>query len=253
MLRLILCALWLVPLSGQAAEWPAYKGDLDEFDNIQRLPAGEGPARLVLGDNDGRIHVYEEREERDQTYTEVWVSDYLEGAVAGVFVLDINDDPLDEIVAYTDHGRVYYFDAQDYALVWSNSPNEYARITSLTIGDIDDDPQPELVFCADGRLIVYDGRDQYEQWRSDQTDLTAHQILIGDVDGDDEDEIVLNDGYVFDARFFDLEWQSPEPFGERMGLIDLDEDQIPEVVGESQGRYLRIFDIDLRRAKSLGR
>ncbi len=250
MLRLIVCALWLAPLSSQAAEWPAYSGDLDEFDNIQHLPAGEGPARLVLGDNDGRIHVYEAR---DRTYTEVWDSDYLEGAVAGVFVLDINDDQLDEIVAYTNHGRVYYFDSQDYALLWSNSPNEYTRITSLTICDIDNDPQPELVFCADGRLIVYDGRDQYEQWRSDQTDLTAHQILIGDVDGDDEDEIVLNDGYVFDARFFDLEWQSPEPFGERMGLLDLDEDLIPEVIGEFQGRYLRIFDIDLRREKSLGR
>ena len=97
------------------------------------------------------------------------------------------------------------------------------------------------------------GRDQYEQWRSDQTDLTAHQILIGDVDGDGEDEIVLNDGYIFDARFFDLEWQSPEPFGERMGLLDLDEDQILEVIGEFQGRYLRIFDIDLRREKSLSR
>ena len=101
------------------AEWPAYRGDLDEFDNIQRLPAGEGPDRLVLGDHDGRLHVYEER---DHTYTGVWDSDYLEGAVAGVFVLDINDDQLDEIVAYTDHGRVYYFDSQDYTLLWSNSP-----------------------------------------------------------------------------------------------------------------------------------
>ena len=61
----------------------------------------------------------------------LWDSDYLEGAVAGVFVLDINDDQLDEIVAYTDHGRVYYFDSQDYTLLWSNSPNEYARITKL--------------------------------------------------------------------------------------------------------------------------
>ena len=67
------------------------------------------------------------------------------------------------------------------------------------------------------------------------------------------DEILLNDGYVFDARFFDLEWQSPEPFGERMGLLDLDDDLIPEVIGEFQGRYLRVFDIDLRREKSLSR
>jgi hypothetical protein len=250
MLRLILSALCLAPLVAWTAELPAYRGDLNEFDNIQHLPSGDGPARLVLGDNNGRIHIYEAH---GDAYNEVWVSDYLEGAVSGVYIVDINDDELDEIVTYTDQGRIYYFDIQDYTLIWGNSPNEYRRITSLTIGNIDDDPQPELIFCADGRLIVYDGRDQYEQWRSDQTDLTAHQILIGDVDGDDEDEIVLNDGYVFDARFFDLEWQSPEPFGERMGLLDLDDDLIPEIVGEFQGRYLRIFDIDLRREKSLSR
>ena len=45
--------------------------------------------------------------------------------------------------------------------------------------------------------------------------------------GTTEDEIVLNDGYVFDARFFDLEWKYSEPFGERMGLLDLDEGPDP--------------------------
>jgi hypothetical protein len=73
------------------------------------------------------------------------------------------------------------------------------------------------------------------------------------VDGDGAEEIVLNDGYVFDARFRDLEWQSPESFGERLGLRDVDEDDIPEVIGEFQGRLLRIFDIDLRREKSARR
>ena len=38
-----------------------------------------------------------------------------------------------------------------------------------------------------------------------------------------------------------------------MGLLDLDDDLIPEVIGEFQGRYLRVFDIDLRREKSLSR
>ena len=251
MLRLVLCALCLTPLTAGAADLPAYTGDLSEFDNIRSLPAkGDGPARLVLGDNNGRLHAYEAR---GDAYGEVWVSDYLDGAVSGVYIVDVNNDGIDEIVTYTDQGRFFYFDTQDYTLIWANPPNEYRRITSLTIGNIDDDEQPELVFCADGRLIVYDGRDQYEQWRSDQTDLTAHQILIGDIDGDDDDEILLNDGYVFDARFFDLEWQSPEPFGERMGLLDLDDDLIPEVIGEFQGRYLRVFDIDLRREKSLSR
>jgi outer membrane protein assembly factor BamB len=224
--------------------------DLAEFDNLRTLSEVDGVERLVLGDANGRVHIFEGGA---GTFSEVWVSEYMEGAIGGVFVVDVNDDGLNEIVVFTDQGRIYYIDSKDYRVIWSNPPGEYEHITSQAVYNIDDDPQPELLFCADGHLIVYDGRDQYEQWRSDQSNLTAREILIGDVDGDGEKELVLNDGYVFDARFFDLEWQSPESFGERLGLLDIDEDGIPELIGEFQGRYLRIFDIDLRREKSLAR
>jgi len=228
----------------------ASRADLDGFDNLRKLEAIDGTQRLVLGDANGRVHIFEGDGE---TFAETWVSEYMEGAISGVFVIDVNDDELDEIVVFTDQGRFHYIDSKDYRVIWSNPPGEYARITSQTVHNIDDDPQPELLFCADGHLIVYDGRDQYEQWRSDQDNLTAHEILIGDVDGDGEEEIVLNDGYIFDARFFDLEWHSPESFGERLGLLDIDEDGIAELIGEFQGRFLRIFDVDLRREKSLAR
>ncbi len=236
----------LAPLSASATK----RANLDEFDNLLFLDEVDGVQRIVMGNANGMVHIYEGKEER---FTEVWASDYLEGAIGGLFVVDVNDDELDEIVVFTDQGRIHYLDSVDYRIIWSNPPDEYARITCQTVHNIDEDPQPELVFCADGRLVVYDGRDQYEQWRSDQSDLTAREILIADVDGDGEEEIVLNDGYVFDARFFDLEWQSPESFGERMGLLDIDEDGIVELIGEFQGRYLRVFDIDLRREKSISR
>jgi hypothetical protein len=126
-------------------------------------------------------------------------------------------------------------------------------MTAMTLHNVDDDEQVELLFVADGRLHIYDGLDQFEEWRSDQDNITATEILVGDVDGDGAEEIVLNDGFVFDARYRDLEWQSPEPFGERMGLLDIDDDTIPEVIGEFQGRFLRVFDIDLRRLKAVGR
>ena len=229
---------------------PADASDLDEFDNLRQLEALDGVQRIVYGDANGRVHVLEGNDNR---FAEVWVSEYLEGAVAGVFVTDVNDDELQEVVVFTDRGRIYYIDSRDYRTIWSNPPGEYEHITCQGVHNTDDDPQPELLFCADGYLIVYDGRDQYEQWRSDQSNLTARQLLIGDVDGDGEKEIVLNDGYVFDARFFDLEWQSPDPFGERLGLLDIDEDGILELIGEFQGRYLRVFDVDLRREKSLAR
>lgn len=224
------------------------RGAFDEFDSVLPLPpAEEGVERFALGDIHGYVHVYEGR---DGAYAEVWISDYLESAVSGLMLADVDLDGLREILAYTEGGRIHLLDLGDYHSLWSNPATDYESLSALAVHDVDDDEQPELLFVADGRLVIYDGRDRFEEWRSDQDNLTSTDVLVGDVDGDGADEIVLNDGFVFDARYRDLEWQSPESFGERIGLIDVDDDEIPEVVGEFGGRFLRIFDIDLRRMKS---
>ncbi|NKB68809.1 MAG: hypothetical protein GKR89_17220 [Candidatus Latescibacteria bacterium] len=240
-LALGLCAL--LPLHLLAADSPHA---LDEFDAMIKL----GEDRLIMGDTHGILHVYEIR---DEGYDEVWTSEYMEGAISGLFIGDPDGDGQQDIVVYTETGRLHYLETKKYTTIWSNPPNEYDRITALTLANIDDDEQDELIFCADGRLIIYDGRDQFEEWRSDQTNIAATDIIVADVDGDDEAELVLNSGHVFDARFHDLEWQSPESFGERMGVIDLDDDGIAEIVGEFRGRFIRVFEIDLRREKSVKR
>lgn len=247
------CAALLLGLSlaGAGAQVPVEEGLLYEMGSLVDLPAGEGGAHFALGDVHGFIHVYEERE--PGRFAEVWVSEYLEGGVGGLVVDDADGDGKPELIAYTEQGRIFYLDPETYKTVWSNPPHEYSRLSGMLVRNIDDDPALELVFCGDGRLVIYDGREHFEEWRSTQTDLGSSQILVADVDGDGAEEIVLNDGYVFDARFHDLEWQSPESFGERLGLRDVDEDGIPEVIGEFQGRLLRIFDIDLRREKSARR
>ncbi len=240
-----LCALALCS-SNLKAEAP-----IESFDLLRMLPAIEGrQPRMILGDINGFVRVFEQRE---VGFEEIWVSEYLEGAIGGLEVIDMDNDSKEEVVIYTDTGRFHYLDVESYTIKWSNPPSEYERITALTAQNVDDDPQPELIFCADGRLIIYDGRDQFEEWRSDQDNITATELLIADVDGDDEREIVLNDGFVFDAAFHDLEWQSPAHFGDKMGVLDVDNDGIVELVGEFRGRFIRIFDIDLRREKSLQR
>ncbi len=226
------------------------RGALDKFDCLLVLPQTEEKReRFLLGDAHGFLHVYQQRE---QSYEEVWVSETLESAIAGLFLADVNLDGLDEIVVYTEAGRIHFLDSISYLTLWSNPHGDFETMTAMTLHNVDDDEQVELLFVADGRLYIYDGRDQFEEWRSDQDNITATQIIVGDVDGDGAEEIVLNDGFVFDARYRDLEWQSPEPFGERMALLDIDDDTIPEVIGEFQGRFLRIFDIDLRRMKAGG-
>ncbi len=225
---------------------------LDEFDNLSWLPRAqpEDPARLVLGEARGFLHVFEDRGE---AFEEVWISEHLEGPVGGLFVSDVDADGLSELLVYTETGRIHVLDAADYRTLWSNPPNEYEAITAMILHNVDDDVQLEMVFCGDGMLIIYDGLDRFEEWRSDQTNIEAVEIVAADVDGDDAEEIVLNDGFVFDARFRDLEWQSPEPFGERLGTLDLDNDGIVELIGEFPGGQLRIFDVDLRRQKAIRR
>ena len=38
----------------------------------------------------------------------------------------------------------------------------------VIIHNVDEDEQSEMILCADERLVIYDGRDQFEEWRSDQ-------------------------------------------------------------------------------------
>ncbi len=237
--------------SGPEVSAIAGLGAFAEFDCVLPLPPGkEGVERFALGDIHGFVHVYEGR---DGAYAEVWISEYLESAVSGLILADVDLDGLREILVYTEGGRIHFLDLGDYHVLWSNPATDYGDISAMAVHDVDDDDPLELLFVADGRLVIYDGRDRFEEWRSDQDNLTSSDLLVGDVDGDGAEEIVLNDGFVFDARYRDLEWQSPESFGERIGLVDIDDDEIPEVVGEFGGRFLRIFDIDLRRMKSARR
>ena len=223
-------------------------GSIDEFDNLVALPRSGGQPRLAIGDMRGFLHVLEGD---GDSYEEVWTSEYLEGAIHSLFVADVDEHPDDRLVVLTENGRIHYLDLESYRTVWSIPPSEYERITCSAIANVDDDDQPEILLCADGNLVVYDALDQFEEWISDQANLEATDLLIEDVDGDGADEIVLNSGQVFDAKFRDLEWQSPQTFGERMGVLDVDNDGIPELIGEFSGRYIKIFDIDLRREKSL--
>ena len=109
------------------------RGALGEFGAAITLPEVEDQAtRLMLGDAHGFLHVYEQRSEAE-AFDEIWVSEYFEGPIAGVFIADINLDKLDEIILFTESGRFHFLDVRDYHTIWSNPP---IRIGKTALHDL---------------------------------------------------------------------------------------------------------------------
>jgi len=107
--------------------------------------------------------------------------------------------------------------------------------------------EAELVINADQHIYYLDGNSLTRDWTSMQ-EYEATQILCGDVDGDERMEIVLNTGQVIDGSSGDIEWDEGT-FGSRIELLDFDGDGILEVLTESRGSSMRVYEIDTGREK----
>jgi hypothetical protein len=241
------------PAQGGEPSWLRWKdevvfsGGMDEFRTMRILPSRDPKQkRVVYGDIRGRLHILQYQKNGFQAE---WNSQELKSAVMEVFVEDVDGNGHPEIVAFTARGKIVFYDPDDYRLIWQNQETDFHEITCMAIENIDDDPNRELVFCADNRLYIYDGKGRFQKWVSQQEYPGVTDLAIGDADGDGGKDIILNTGYVIDAQFKTVKWHSPEAFGERIGLLDVDNDGIPEVIAQVSGRFLKIFSVVQRREK----
>ena len=250
-----------------------FGGFIDEMHAV-RVIVGEKETdrRILFGDRQGQIHAVRFKGGR---FKEEWVSQPLRSAIAEIFIDDINADGSLEIVAYSEFGDIALYRADDYQLTWQSTDDMYATISAMALANVDDDPQMELVYCAEqrsdvaafranvrgspeeierhreqeiSRLFVFDCRELFTEWESEQG-LSARSILVGDLDDDGYMEIALNTGFVVDANYRSVEWQYPDGFGQKIGAADIDGDGVPELIGEYHSptrprRYLRFFDVD---------
>ena len=97
------------------------------------------------------------------------------------------------------------------------------------------------------KLHYVDGRTFSRDWTS-INEYEATRMVCGDVDGDERNEIVLNTGQVIDSASGEVEWED-QVFGNRVELLDIDGDGILEVLTESDGLPLRVWDVDYRSEK----
>jgi hypothetical protein len=196
---------------------------------------------FLYGDTKGIVHHYVSDGGR---LREKWKSFPLEGTVKEIVGADLNGDGRPEIVAFTTAARVYVWGTEKYELLWESVEEKFENIQAMVVEDVDSDPAYEIILCADNKILYYDGVDFFRE-KEGRDFVEPAAMLVADVDGDLEDEIVTNDGYVIDTNTLNIEWAT-EAFGYPMSLFDLDNDGVLEVVGEVGGA-LKFWDIEDRR------
>lgn len=236
------------PVDLTDAEYQAVSEAAARLDHLALLPppAGAVGAWLVIGDRYGLVRIAHVTHGASR---EVWKSKQLSGIVEEVLVADLDGDGIEEIVARTNSAIVYVWNSEDLKPRYESLTTDFQKVHSLTIGNVDDDEWNELIVNADRHLYYLDGRSYNREFTSIR-EYEATRMRCGDVDGDRSNEIVLNTGEIVDSRNGDVEW-ADEVFGARIDLADVDGDLIPEVLTESDGAPLRIFDVDLKKEKHL--
>jgi hypothetical protein len=206
---------------------------------------GEQGMNVVVGDRFGQINVY--HLEPGTGSNRLWKSRTLAGPIEEVLVGDLDGDGLDDSILARTAAQIYVFKMDGFQMAFESLTNDYRQIHSFTIANVDQDPATEIVLNADQKIHYIDGVTFSRDWSSLQN-YEATRILVGEVDGDGRPELVLNTGQILDSASGAVKWED-EVFGSRLELLDFDGDGIMEVLTESDGLPLKVYDIDYRSEK----
>jgi hypothetical protein len=210
---------------------------------IQVGTPGSDDHRFLYADFQTHVHVY--RVEEGELVLD-WETTNLGSRVTSMFVTDLYADGKRKLAVSTAGGRILFYEMSDYSQAWENLQDPFDRIHYMVAHNLDDDPQQELVFIADNRMHIYDSLNKNFEWQS-QSEFEANQIIISNVDDDDQPEIILNTGTIIDSRFYSIEFQADNSFGDRISLLDINGDGFPEIFGELLDFNLKVFDIYAER------
>lgn len=206
---------------------------------------GEAGMNLVVGDRFGKLNVFRLRP-GDQREL-VWTSRQLVGNVMEVVVVDLDQDQLDDHIVCRTQAHFYVFALDGFFLSYESPSNKYEEIRAFTTGNVDTDSQLEIIVLADRKIHYVDGLNHSDERTSLRSDIEGTVIRCGDVTGDGNNEIVLDTGQVF-SQALEVVW-SDQTFGPRLELLDIDGDGILEVLTESDGSPLRVWDVDFEQEK----
>jgi outer membrane protein assembly factor BamB/predicted Ser/Thr protein kinase len=207
---------------------------------------GDGVQDVAFGTKDGHVVVL-----NGANGEEIWKDRITMEASEPINVdlFDVNDDGNLEIIAAGKGdsssqrlGVVVVFDRNGSKLWQVRS--DYDEVVDLAYGDIDADGDTDVVASAGtyawggGQVLLYDGKTGLKIWSRDLGRGNARGIDAGDVDGDGDMEVAVenydNKVFLLDGRSGEILWsQSKEWYGRDVVIADVDGDGTPEILSGS--------------------
>jgi len=177
----------------------------------------------------------------------------------GLVVGDINSDGENELVLYGNNGSVniYDFNGSSYISVLSSDIGSIA--VGSNIADADGDGLPEIIASANllgtdhvvVRVYSHNGTSYIEEGSMIIATVgSIHHIIIDDIDGDSNNEVVIagyEDVRVYDYRdnaFTEL-WRYSNGINFWATTGDTDGDGVSEIVATINGGRLLVFSFDM--------
>ncbi|MFB9808233.1 PQQ-binding-like beta-propeller repeat protein [Haladaptatus pallidirubidus] len=129
----------------------------------------------------------------------MWQNDDIDDSILWMGSGQADGDQPIEISVATSGGEIVVLDGADGSVEWRRSVGELAAVGDISDGDEDGNPEVYAV-SKEGTLFALDATDGSVEWETSLTTKTqmTPPPIVGDVDGDDETEIVAatNDGKV---------------------------------------------------------
>jgi hypothetical protein len=233
-----------IPARGQEIPCSLLMEKFSRFPFAQVISLDEkGGCGIIYADVYGSLHIIRSTA---KGWKLEWELTNLGSKIRKFFVRDLEGDGAQEIIIATMDGRILVYAMGTYQNVWENLEDNFTVIQVIEVANVDDDPQLEFVFIADGRMNIVDGVSKSKQVVSQRT-FDATEIIVENIDKDPQVEVVLNSGIILDSRFYNVELAWDKAFGDRITLFDMNNDGMPEIIGEFSDYSLRIFDAYARR------
>ncbi len=221
-------------------DWQEFSRTMGRFYLTAELGTpGSANYQFFYADRSGHVHVYGMQ---DGVLERKWEVTTLGSRATCMEVADLYGDGKQKLVIGSVQGRLLIYDVATFQLEWENLQVRFNRVEHGTVANLDNDPQLEVILLADDNMFVFDSYNRTIQWNS-TTKVLGKYVAVGNVDDDPQPEIVINNGQIFDGRFFNIQFQTDQPFGDKIALVDMTGDGYADVIGEFPDRTIRLYDV----------